>query len=346
MIDEDTCFVHATASCGASRIGRYTLAALVICGVGCQTADTARRQTQTTRAKIIREHGGLRRDSLASWKSSRIDDEHAFDYLLNRTAILWDGASQLRIRPDQANPEELRWVGVADDGPEIGQVSSAVAIAPDGYFLTAAHCVQSGRALLICPRGQRPPVEVEGKVIWSGAPIKNCDLAIVYAPTGEPIPIIDWSANTNVDVGQSVLVGGAGATSIRLAGGNIVHPNEKIEFGLNQPSEHFAANVPAISFLHQITIDAPLIPGDSGGPAILVNGSPIGIAIGTNSVGTPESVLISPDPFWLKEVVSKHREWVAQSPERSKPSARPSAEGFMRMQQQRRELSQLRASIE
>lgn len=311
---------------------RFALAVVVLCCAGCKSGDGSR-------ADITRKHGAMRSSSLNEWKSAQIDSEHAFDYLPARTAILWGGAVELELRQNETKLDQLQWIGKSSDGSEVGQVSSAVAIAPDGYFITAAHCIKNGRGLMVSARGDRPPIEFECRTIWNGGPISGCDLAIVYAPIGDSMPFIEWSVEANPAIGTQVLVCGAGTTSIRLAGGGIIKASRKIEFGLAPEPVVFKSDLPAIPFLHQLTIDAPLIPGDSGGPAILPNGKLLGIAVSTSSAETPKTVLLRPNPDWVSEIIAAHREWYTEN---AQPTARLSTDGFIFLQRQQRELAKLR----
>ncbi len=320
-----------------------TVHALFICVLGltaCQNGE------HTVQEQVAQRHGALRPTSLEPWKGTRVGEEASFDYLLHRTAIQWDKSVELELRPSLTEQAGETWVGVAADGSETRQVGSSVAIDADGYFLTAGHCVESGQCLLLCDRGDLPPIEILGTVIWNGLvsakPVapdesRDCDLAVVYAPSGREMSLrcMPWSSGTSPRKGTHVLVGGAGATTVRLAGGRVTESASCVFV-----TEEKATDASVVSTQLQMQVircDAPLVPGDSGGPAMLQDGTLVGIAVATSADGPPVSTLLRPDLGWLGDLIDRHRESL-RGIDVPRSEARPSALGWMRLQQQRAEL--------
>jgi hypothetical protein len=143
----------------------------------------------------------------------------------------------------------------------------AVPITNDGYFLTARHAVDKANLKLFLPR--QKDLIVDARVVWRDTgdtvgwddrhPLER-DMAIIHAP-------IEWDRGvprarlTDVNKGDAVVVGARGGKPV--AG----HFWDR----LKSESGDAASNM--TWFVHT----APSIPGDSGGPVFLADGSLIGI---------------------------------------------------------------------
>ncbi len=301
------------------------------------------RSEPSVRDQVAGRHGPLRSASLGPWEGIQVGEASSFDYLLHRTAIQWDNSVGLDLQPAPSGQPGKGWVGVAADGSVTKQVSAAVPIGADGYFLTAGHCVGSGQCLLLCGRGELSPIEVLGTVIWNGldsatpvdpGELPPCDLAVVYAPSGreELLACMPWSVSATPPKGAHVLVGGAGATTIRLAGGVVLGSRACTFKATGRATNGPGSEAPLQ--VHVIRCDAPLVPGDSGGPAILKGGTLLGVAVTTSAGGPPRSTLLRPDLEWLSQLLTQHRQWVTAHGTPAE-RAQPSALGWIRLQQQR-----------
>ena len=234
----------------------------------------------------------------------------------------------------------MKWLGRGPDGFETSRVGAAVAIHADGYFLTAAHCVDSGPVLLLCARKGRPPIEVRGTVVWRGQErLTHCDLAIVHAsvPPGELAKVMRWSADHRPPVGARVLVAGSGATGIRVAGGKVLRV-ESVEFDNDSgklASNNRQADFPRYAPLQDVQViynDIPVLPGDSGGPVMLEDGTLLGIAVGGLLGEQERAIVLRPDTKWLEQAVATHRNWVARHGA-TEPRVESSTVGWLRLQQ-------------
>jgi S1-C subfamily serine protease len=219
--------------------------------------------------------------------------------VLRRSALVFEG-DQLSFSTNPRN------VGTNSpffrvNGTILG-IGSATAIDRRGYFLTAAHCVQKGPFLLVFfDKGQtqaRP-----ARVVWRGDESKKQpDLALLQVPF--PLQnVFEWTPTlTN---GESIVATGINVSSGRLDIGQCMAG--KI-LSLDAGSETVLPHYICISH------DAPLHPGDSGGPLASTDGRLVGInsdaVLGrprwlSFSVETLSSDAERPDLEWLRQLIEQ-----------------------------------------
>lgn len=214
-----------------------------------------------------------RRDSFASYVDRRIGDETVAGYVLRRTALLVN---------------------------TVGGVGCATAIDRRGYLLTAAHCVGEEPVRLIVFRG-RPHTAVEtARVVWKGNLSKGGpDLAVLHLPRG-----LGWTFSwaETVRAGEPIVVCGpdyepgvARSYVLDAIAGKVTVPPGRPDSGAEGGR-----------FLH----DAPVHPGDSGGPVVTLDGRLAGI-----NFATARRVLLPalgwrvgtyahrPDLDWLEQII-------------------------------------------
>lgn len=134
---------------------------------------------------------------------------------------------------------------------------TAVPIDSRGYWLTAAHCVDSG-GVLICDLSRDGDHRgIPARIVWVGT-APGHDLALLYSPL--PDGILPVTAATGVRMGEEILCVGSGLRSDRLSAGHVV--------GVGGSTD---------SSLTWLEHDAPLSAGDSGGPAFYRDGELAGI---------------------------------------------------------------------
>lgn len=140
---------------------------------------------------------------------------------------------------------------------------AAVPIDARGYWLTAAHCTDSGGALIYDPSTSGREGAIPTRVVWrSDAP--GNDLAILFAPL--PVGMSPIDVALSVRTGDPVVCVGSGIKSSRLSAGRVVGVG-----GLTDGS------------LRWVVHDAPLAGGDSGGPAFYLDGLLAGINVEAGS---------------------------------------------------------------
>ncbi len=269
------------------------------------------------RQELAARNAPLREASLAPFMHSRIGDEALLRWLAQRTPCVVDGADAVDFVA--GNESGSRGYGGFRNGTFVtSQFGCAVPIAPDGYLLTAAHCIASGIAVVTATLPGRPTREGSAIVVWRG---DQCDppidLAVIQVP-GLQVPPLAWAPLAAASPGAGVVVCGAGNTAIRVAGGTIAAAP------VPAPA---AAGTPAFAML---SVHVPVIPGDSGGPCALADGTLLGvISTGSHGDGKPRATVLRPDPNWLADVVARHR---ATRRAAAAAATRPSAAAWVRTQ--------------
>lgn len=269
------------------------------------------------REELGRHNGPLRIPSVQAWRGAEVGGQAAYEYLLQRTAYAFAGATKMQLVMD-SNTGLMRFVGMADSQVVTEEIGSAIALTEDGYYLTASHCVRAdnGAALIVGKAPSGVAKEARGAIVWDGNVLEpSIDLALVYAP-GIQMPMLPWSTPQALSSGAAVLCCGAGTSAIRMAGGTLVDA---------QANEALS---PAHPKLITLTMDAPLIGGDSGGPVMLRDGTLAGVIVAAIRTQQGYSALaLRPDPAFLQAKIQAHRQQQAGRPT---PEAEVSIAGMMR----------------
>jgi S1-C subfamily serine protease len=227
--------------------------------------------------------------SLAPWRDRAIAGESARDYVLRRSAVLTSGCDGVVA---QVTADRTAILRAADTSGGRGGGCGAVAITPDGYFLSAAHCVQDPPLMLYrFEPGEQAAVAVRLVALFKDDRVEGPDYALVhvdlatpaYAPLAETVP-----------AGEPVICVGSGIGSSIFAAGSVTGEQQCL-----------AGNVP----VRIITHDAPLYLGDSGGPVFDPLGRLIGISVWSDFDGfsAPHAAAQLPDPAELRRIIDLDR---------------------------------------
>lgn len=255
--------------------------------------------------ELTARNGARRESSVAPFLDTQVGTEPLLVHASHRTAYVLDGATSIELVDDPAvNATVYR--GMADGKIVTSEIGAAAAISDDGYFLTAAHCVSTGKALLVRATPGRPARESEAIVVWrSTTQEPPADLAILWAPDLAG-PAFTWAPG-GVATAAPVLCVGSGARGLPVAGGRLVE---------RDPTAR------------TFTVDVPLLPGDSGGPCLLADGSLLGVTIQASiTEGSRRGTVTRPDTTWLASVLAADRVTRKGGPQ---PKARPTTAGALR----------------
>lgn len=272
---------------------------LILAACASRHADTNLRDELAVRNAPRREA------TLASFAKQRVGDRSLLHHARAGTAWIVDGATSFEM-VDGSEPGAKVYRGIADGKVVTSEIGAAAAISTDGYFLTAAHCIGTGRGLVIGAAPGRPARECDAVLVWSGKTAKPpVDLAVVWAP-GLDLPPFAWSTD-RVAMGTPILVSGSAARGLPMAGGEVVATDE---------------------LLRSILVDVPLLPGDSGGPCVLADGTLLGV-VSTAMLTEDKSLgrVLRPDPAWLEDLLTRDRATRATQP---RPTPRVSTAGTLR----------------
>jgi S1-C subfamily serine protease len=179
--------------------------------------------------------------------------------------------------------------------------ATAVAVAPDGYYLTAGHAVRDEPAYLLIPTaaGLHP---ARTRVVWSGAPSVETDLALVHVPVDAP-QAFEWSPRLRAD--ESAVTAACqriveGRMVLQMADGWVVR-SEQLDATSDLPRREL--------LLH----DVPLTQGYSGGPLFDTDGRLLGINLGLTELPAANGgkqvvgAALRPDLAWLQELIARDR---------------------------------------
>jgi S1-C subfamily serine protease len=221
--------------------------------------------------------------------SATVRGEPLRRFLQWRSVCLVAGDSSLLGKPATSEPVEI---------------GTAAAIASDGYFLTAAHCVARAPVVLGIATAAHPEGQwAEARVVWRGSPAVN-DLALlkVEAPVDH---VFEW--------GTGSLVPGEAVVSVGFAGSDrtLAAPGHRFAFGV--AGGHFLGKV-ALTYGEKTEVQgfwhrSPVWKGDSGGPVATRSGRLEGInvmgALTANERG--RSLAIVPDRAGIEAIMANDR---------------------------------------
>ena len=229
--------------------------AVVMLVSGCGVYGAAMTRSQ----RVLRERRG---PSLAELESAEPERGRAIRKAVSRTGLLLEHAEVGNVAGSLTEHEmkfEVSWKNEAR-----GALSAAVPITRDGYFLTAAHCVNMESLTLVGFDAKRRLVDLPARVVWKG---EEADLALVHAEMRplEPFRLADGSV---LPEGTRVVIAGwSGAiknTAPPLAAGRV----RQVTGWRREKSGAVWCDVEH---------DAPLNQGDSGGPLLTLDGGLVGI---------------------------------------------------------------------
>ncbi len=255
--------------------------------------------------------------SLEKWQSRRIGDESAAQFALARTSLVVTCEFPLSISPPPSDNEPDQSPGESDskseekDRPNINS-GTATAITSDGYWLTAAHVVDFAYIYLAPLKGGPPsPDRIEAdalhpvRIVWTGAVDDPSvpDLALIYCShlPAQHFPLLRPPL---LSADAEVLTSGFGGGKPGQSAGKIL---------LRGGNKGSKSGPRWMVYLN----DAPVIPGDSGGPLLTAGGQLLGINssghfslsgfLGWLFIDDYRARTICPDTDWIRKLILADR---------------------------------------
>lgn len=187
---------------------------------------------------------------------------------------------------------------------------TGVILTEDGYLLTAAHCLSAdphpAHQFIALPDDPEGLLWIPIRRVWVGSEDGAAgDFAVLKVDRTGLTPF-QWCAEADVRAGAAVVAAGSHQTDshsyVSFVGGRVSEASVQDRVQAGSHSLLFG-------------IDAPLGPGDSGGPVVTTDGRLIGIAT-RRWTSTGLVTVVRPNPDWLNRLIEEDR--------RTLPATQPS----------------------
>lgn len=283
---------------------------LASCGTVELSGDTLHRVDKALESR--------KKPSLRTWQEDQGEGGRAkllkLAELQTGLLLRWDTVS---ITSEPTNRHSVNWT-VSMHG-KAGSIASAVPLTRDGYFLTAAHCVERGPMTLVIATRDRKMTKKPVRVVWKGnMDARGPDLAVIHADLEPLLPFHGADAAT-LSPGDEVAITGwsglsEGTPNGGTAAGRVISVSDL---------KHDRTGAAWRTIRH----DVPLNSGDSGGPLFTPGGLCLGInakvevgpagLLGTRfgfasntdkPLGGYVGESVAPEPEWLRGVIEGDRE--------------------------------------
>lgn len=253
--------------------------------------------------------------SIAAWEQTQVGNESAVAYAWDRTAMVIQGADDIRANPSSdAGTGYSRSFTPMLNGKVVKRASAGAtaAISPDGYWLTAAHCTDPG-PLMIVRSGRDGVLRYwPARIVWQAQTqgVKNTmdlpperDIALLHTATEQPIAFFTLAPTPPVR--GRVLCLGSGVGTSAWSAGRITGVGGRIDDDVTL-----------------IRHDAPVSFGDSGGPAMLEDGTLVGVNVerAWGFLAADESTAAWINPEVLNALMDEDRRRRAADPDPSRPA--------------------------
>lgn len=247
------------------RSGRHTLPPLALIAAGALLSGCA--------SAIIPSDATINRDKIASiaeWDQVLVGHESAEAFAWDRTAMIIQGADSIQSDPNRGTGRTRSFTPMLK-GTIVKRASAgaAAAIAPDGYWLTAAHCTEPGPLMIVHVGRDGELRSWPARIVWR-APcdgVRNTmdlpaerDLALLHTPMDTPIAY--FAITPTPPVRGRILCLGSGVGTNAWSAGRITSAGGRIDDDVTL-----------------VRHTAPVSFGDSGGPAMLEDGTLVGVNV-------------------------------------------------------------------
>ncbi len=290
--------------------GTRVLLAVLCLGLGLSLSGCAVPDGEEANAAALALLSARKDRVKPGWRNRRIGKETVREYAQNRANPLVEGEVSLTLSGIQKNVEEGKiTVQVEAEGKGVSGWGTACAITEDGYFLTAAHCVEKSPVYIICGNENGAEV-VRARVVWvspAKVPIYDPDepdLALIHVQL-RPEWKFPLARPDEISPGTRVVIAGYGGLNQNQAYGRVL---DRSPWKTSKTS-----GARWIEVIHS----APLIQGDSGGPAADTHGRLLGINsagsfrvfrfLGQKHLRGYRCLTVCPDPEWIRELIEKDR---------------------------------------
>ncbi len=284
--------------------------AVVVACVAWVTGACARHQADALRPQLM----ARKASSVAEWAGG----EAVLREATARVGVLLpDGADAVgfavQVLREGEPPVETFEFANLGGGRGRTKISAAVPVTEDGYFLTARHCLGDGvPAVFLRAPGGRRLEKSPARVVWISG--EEADLALLH--TGHR-PAEPFAIGTPAALAAGDRLGASGWSGLGGGGGLF----DGIAAGRVRSVTREGGGDGDGPVWWRVVHDAPIQPGDSGGPLLDREGRLVGIhsggRVGALAIyerkpeGAPlrgfEAMSHLPEPGWLARVIADDR---------------------------------------
>jgi S1-C subfamily serine protease len=268
-------------------------------------ADTSQEEVSRVGALL----NARRPASLKGWQDKSIGDENVRSYLLARTALLVPPGMKMTVRYRDTTDKVRRYDARFSGRGTAFFAGSAVPVTPDGYFLTASHCLEEAVPGVVAITRGGGLQSAASRIVWRGRESDGePDLALLHAPLA-PAASLTLTGLPGPEIGSMLFTAGFGSNGVPgikagISGGHVARLGA-------------IHDRPAGAHWREIAHHAPTAWGDSGGPVIDESGRLLGITIElrgwrlfakhSSLVWFYRGIAICPDAGWIQSLIDKDR---------------------------------------
>ncbi len=276
----------------------FLLPCIALMAVSCRHTPTAEEQDTIDAILNARRHA-----SLGAWQGKNMNGLEATSYASHLTTLVLPPHAQLKMKHVR-QPDGRHILRVTAKGKDLF-CGSAVPLTRDGYFLTAAHNLESAdQLILLLPAENDTAGKAFARLVWKGQWQKDGpDLALLHAPLH---PLVTATIADPVCLRRRTPVMASGYSGNRpVQGGGLILRLGRMKSTDGGPR------------WRRLSHNAPLAAGDSGGPLLGDDGRLLGINTGFYSpwalpfgyrwIPGYQGVATAPDPAGIQSLIDQDR---------------------------------------
>jgi S1-C subfamily serine protease len=234
-----------------------------------------------------------RAESFRALANTVVDDLPIQEFVALRTAHLISIDSEKTTTTETDGHERIAKVRILG-------ACTAVAIAHDGYLLTAAHCADKPLIVALPANSDGRRILTTARVVYQGKPhTLDQDIALIK---------VDQMLTSTFDFAPESAI--RPDAQVLIAGHDVIRSRIDFSFAggqLRRVRPIVSRELPIEILVHT----TPLKPGDSGGPLLTPSGQLLGINIAAATLrGHPQSrdgISLRPDPGWIQSLIQADR---------------------------------------
>jgi S1-C subfamily serine protease len=241
-----------------------------------------------------------RADSFQPYQALKVDGQEIGLFLRQRTAMIVSHGEVTAARPHAQYMEIDFKPDSKAENKFFVVFGHAAAIQSDGYFLTAAHCVDGPVNYLVFFDGRDFCIRRIRVVARQFEPDKLLDCAIIHVDAILPA-VFDWADNQNIKTGDPVIA--VGYSQLNGLAPSIPYVTQSCLGG------RIVAGAGDGERSRRVVAGIPVRHGDSGGPVVTLDAKLIGPSSFASNGDHQEiiDIIQRPDRAWIARAIEQDR---------------------------------------